>query len=88
MERLLQGGTNETLFFTPLSLLSEDSKHDLGVIWQAFKAARMREERDIAYEKLCAYLHEGILQEPEGAAALPQVSGERDRFGVVPTSIA
>lgn len=48
----------------------------------------MRKEGDIAHEKMCAYLHEGVLQEPEGAAGLPKVSVERDRFGVVPSSVA
>lgn len=48
----------------------------------------MREETNIAHEKMCAYLHEGMVQEPEGAAGLPKVSVERDRFGVVPSSMA
>lgn len=48
----------------------------------------MREETNIAHEKMCAYLHEGMVQEPEEAAGLPKVSVERDRFGVVPSSMA
>ena len=68
------------------SLLTEDSKHDPAILWQSFKAARIRRENDIAHERLCAYLHEWVGQ--RAGLALPLMPEQVDRFRLLHSSIA
>ena len=72
--------------FLLVSLPPCSDESGVEIVWQVYKAARLRKESATAHEKLCEYLHKTL--ETETAALLPPVTSERNRFGLVPSSLA
>jgi len=76
--------------YFPIHLISltNDSRKDPGMLWQSYRAARMRKENEVAHERLFTYLRLWVEAGQETCSPAQMISVESDRFGILSPSIA
>ena len=56
------------------------------MLWQSYKAARLRKEDEVAHERMCSYLR--VWAESAVCDPPPMISVESDRCGILRPSLA
>ncbi len=57
------------------------------MLWQSYKAARLRKETEVAHERLSSYLRVW-LEASEETVQSPMISMEMDRYGLLVPSLS